>query len=172
VPGFLPERFSDAAPLVEASIVIELAEGLVLRFANQLPQGTRRLQRAYTNEPFFKQVTRLARAMASDPERCAKIAAARRGKPRSPHVVEAVRRAHLGMRHTDAARKKMSVAHQRRGTRPPKAGRPWTSKEDALLGKLPTDRLWPERVALRPQFICVGAYWDCPMVVGERLISR
>lgn len=36
VPGFLPVRLSDAAPRAEASIVIELAEDLVLR----LPEAT------------------------------------------------------------------------------------------------------------------------------------
>ena len=115
-----------------------------LGITNQWPKGTQRLRRAYTEEPFFKRATRLARAMARDPERCEKIAASRRGKPRKPrppHVVEAVRQAHLGMRYTDAARNKMSVAHQLRGTRLPKAGRPWSSKEDALLGKLSTDEI-------------------------------
>jgi hypothetical protein len=35
------------------------------------------------------------------------------------------------------ARRKMSAAQRRRGTRPPKAGRPWTAEEDALVRALP-----------------------------------
>jgi hypothetical protein len=31
----------------------------------------------------------------------------------------------------------MSEAHRLRGTRPPKAGRPWTAEEDALARELP-----------------------------------
>jgi hypothetical protein len=38
-----------------------------LGITNQWPKGTQRLRRAYTEEPFFKRATRLARAMASDP---------------------------------------------------------------------------------------------------------
>ena len=33
-------------------------------------------------------------------------------------------------------RRKMSAAHKRRGTRPPKAGRPWTAEEEALVRQL------------------------------------
>jgi hypothetical protein len=35
----------------------------------------------------------------------------------------------------------MSAAHQRRGTRPPKAGRPWTAEEIALLGTMPDEEV-------------------------------
>jgi hypothetical protein len=51
--------------------------------------------------------------------------------------VEAVRQAHLGTRHSDETRAKMSASHQRRGTRPPRAGRPWTQREDELCRRLP-----------------------------------
>jgi hypothetical protein len=34
-------------------------------------------------------------------------------------------------------RRKMSEAQRRRGARPPKAGRPWTAEEDALVKALP-----------------------------------
>jgi len=43
----------------------------------------------------------------------------------------------LGTPHSAEARAKMSAAHKRRGTRPPKAGRPWTAEEEALLRRLP-----------------------------------
>jgi hypothetical protein len=50
--------------------------------------------------------------------------------------VEALRRANLGKRLSATARRKMSAAHRRRGTRPPKAGRPWTAAENRLLREL------------------------------------
>ena len=43
----------------------------------------------------------------------------------------------LGTPHSAEARAKMSAAHKRRGSRPPKAGRPWTAEEEALLRRLP-----------------------------------
>jgi hypothetical protein len=43
-----------------------------------------------------------------------KIAASRRGKPRPPHVIDAVRKASTGRRHSEETRRKMSEAHQRR----------------------------------------------------------
>ena len=70
------------------------------------------------------------------PERAAKIAAGRRGKPRPPHVAEAVRRANLGRKLSAESRQKMSEAHKRRGTIPPAAGVPWTADEEALLGTM------------------------------------
>ncbi|MGD9646352.1 MAG: hypothetical protein AB7U73_11625 [Pirellulales bacterium] len=125
-----------------------------LGITKQLPQGTRRLQQAYSHEPFFKRARRLAHAKARDPERCAKIAAARRGKPRPPHVVEAIRQAHLGMRHTPEARRKMSEAQRRRGAWPPKAGKPWSAKEDALLRKLPTEEVAKRTGRTLPAIYC------------------
>jgi hypothetical protein len=83
-----------------------------------------------------RRMRELLSAKARDPERCAKIAAARRGKPRPPHVVEAVRAAHTGSVHTAETRRKMSESHKRRGTRPPRAGRPWTSVEDEVVRTL------------------------------------
>jgi hypothetical protein len=70
------------------------------------------------------------------PERAAKIAAAKRGKPRPPGVNEALRKVNVGKKASRATRRKMSEAHKRRGTRPPLAGEPWTAEEDALLGTM------------------------------------
>jgi hypothetical protein len=78
-----------------------------------------------------------AQTRAGDPARRAKIAAAKRGKPRPPHVVEAMRKGRLGTPHSAGARAKMSEAHRRRGTRPPKAARPWTEAENQLVRTLP-----------------------------------
>jgi hypothetical protein len=100
-------------------------------------EGTSRLRRDYFAEPWADQMRKKAHAKARDPERRAKIAAAKRGKPRPPHVGEAVAAAHRGKRASAATRRKMSEAHKRRGTRPPKAGPPWTAEEDALARRLP-----------------------------------
>jgi hypothetical protein len=78
----------------------------------------------------------LGRAKHRDPERCAKIAAARRGKPRPAHVVEAIRRAHTGRVPTEETRRKMSEAQKRRGAWSPAAGRPWTEAQDAVVRSL------------------------------------
>ena len=72
-----------------------------------------------------------------DPERCRKIAAARRGKPRPPHVIEAMAKAHRGTHHTEETRRKIGEAHRRRGTLVP-GTIPWTPEEDELVRTLPT----------------------------------
>jgi hypothetical protein len=95
--------------------------------------GTSRLRRAQALGPAGTAALAKAQAKARDPERRARIAAARRGKARPRHVIEAMRAANLGRKHTEQTRRRMSEAHLRRGTRPPKAGRPWTAAEDALL---------------------------------------
>ena len=94
-------------------------------------EGTSRLHRAYAAEPWARRARE-------------QLAASRRGKPRPPHVREAVRNARLGTHHSEESRRKISEAHRRRGTRPPAAGRPWTAEEDALL-----HRLTPAEVAER-----------------------
>ena len=66
-----------------------------------------------------------------------KIAKSRTGKPRPKHVLEALRKSHLGKPLGDATRKKMSVTHKRRGTIPPKGENVWTKEELRLLRKLP-----------------------------------
>ena len=83
-------------------------------------------------------------AKAADPQRRAKLAAAKKGKPRPANVGEAVAKANRGTSHSKAARAKISEAHRERSTRPPKAGRPWTAEEEALLRELP-----PTEVARR-----------------------
>jgi hypothetical protein len=100
-------------------------------------EGTYRLKRDYAAEPWFIEARAEAHAKARDPERCAKIAASKQGKPRPAHVVQAVIDAHLGTHHSEETRRQMSESHRRRGTRPPKAGRPWTAEEDELVRTLP-----------------------------------
>jgi Ni/Co efflux regulator RcnB len=84
-----------------------------------------------------KRFVEAVRPTLRSPKRRAKIAAARGGKPRPKHVIEVLRKTHLGQKLSDEQRRKMSEAHKRRGTRPPAAGVPWTAKEDQLLRKLP-----------------------------------
>jgi hypothetical protein len=99
--------------------------------------GTSRLRDEYGVEPDQLENVARATAMAGDPERRAKISAARKGKPRPPHVGRAVAEAHRGTHHSDETRARMSETHRQRGTRPPKAGRPWTEEEDELVWTLP-----------------------------------
>jgi len=61
--------------------------------------------------------------LARDPDRRAKIAAAKLGNPRPPDVIEAMRRANLGWTLSTATRAKMSAVHKARGTWPPAAKR-------------------------------------------------
>lgn len=102
-----------------------------------MPEGTRRVKVAYFNEPWAERVRELAWAKARDPERRAKIAAARRGKPRAKHVIEALVKANTGKKRSVESRQKQSATVKRLGIRPPKAGRAWTPDEEALLHTLP-----------------------------------
>lgn len=99
----------------------------------RLNDGNLRLQQAHAREPWFREMQKKAWAKAKDPIRREKIAASRRGKPRPPHVIAALRKSHFGRRASAETRQRMSEAHKRRGTRPPKAGKPWRSDEDELL---------------------------------------
>jgi hypothetical protein len=103
--------------------------------------GTSRLHRTYAaSDPVIIEGRRKAHAKARDPERCHKIAEAKRGKPRPPHVREAMLKASLGRRHSEESRRKMSVAHCRRGTLVP-GTIPWTAEEDALVRTLPAEEV-------------------------------
>jgi hypothetical protein len=107
-----------------------------------MTEGTSLLKSASAKDsPGIAAALKKAWSKAKDPVRCAKIAASRRGKPRPPHVIEAVRKAHKGRKHTEETRKKLSAAQRQRGTIPRAAGRPWTEKEEALLGKVPDELL-------------------------------
>ena len=86
-------------------------------------EGTRRLKRDHALGPAITAALAKAQAKARDPRRRAKIVASKLGKPRPRHVVEAVIAAHLGHRHSEATRRRMSRTHRRRRTRPPQ-GRP------------------------------------------------
>ena len=100
-------------------------------------EGAHRLKSENARQPAIVAGREKARAKARDPVRRAKIAAARRGKPRPPHVIEAMAAGRRGKPHDAESRRKMSESPKRRGTRPPKAGSPWTAEEDELLPQLP-----------------------------------
>jgi hypothetical protein len=99
-------------------------------------EGTSRLRSDYCQEPWAKRARQKSYAKHRDPQRRAKIAAARRGKPRPRHVIEAMNDAWRGKSHTEEARRKMSEAQRRRGAWPPAAGRPWEPWEDELVRTL------------------------------------
>lgn len=86
--------------------------------------------------PFRIRAGALASQARQTPEFRAKQSAVHKGKTPPRHVIEAARRAKIGMKHTEEARRKMSEAHKRHGTRPPGSGEPWTPEEDALLGTM------------------------------------
>ncbi|HEX3152930.1 MAG TPA: hypothetical protein VHR66_32965 [Gemmataceae bacterium] len=72
--------------------------------------GTHRLRSAYTAEPWAVQARAKMRAKAGDPERRAKIAASKIGKPRPAHVIEAMRTGRTGKPQSEATKAKMRAA--------------------------------------------------------------
>jgi hypothetical protein len=101
-------------------------------------EGTSQLRREHARtHPALVAGRQKGQAKAGDPQRCAKIGAAKRGKPRPPHVVAAVRAAHLGTHHSEETRRKMSATHKARGTLVPGTV-PFTPEEDELVRTLPT----------------------------------
>jgi hypothetical protein len=75
---------------------------------------------------------------ACDPERCRKIAETMRGKPRPPHVLEAMHEPRRGSQHKQETRQRRSATHRQRGTLVPSTIT-WTPEEDELLRTLPTE---------------------------------
>lgn len=106
-------------------------------------EGTSRLRSAWSPWSVQSNLANRRRAKAyRSPERSAKIAAARRGKPRPPHVVAILRRCNQERVFSPVYRAKLSAANKRRGAWPPAAkGPPWTSEEEAMLGTMPDGEL-------------------------------
>jgi hypothetical protein len=71
-------------------------------------EGTSRLRHEYGIEPAQLENVARATARARDPERRAKISAARKGKPRPPHTGRAVAEAHRGTHHSAQTRARMT----------------------------------------------------------------
>src|SRR5262245_29368698 len=117
-------------------------------------EGDRRLRVAYASRPASKRlIAHIGRVSARDPEHNAKIAAAHRGKPRPKHVMEAVRKSHLGKRLSALVRRKISETKKRRGQRPDFNNPAWSAKEDILLLTLR-----PAQVAKRTQRTMEAVY--------------
>jgi transposase-like protein len=64
-------------------------------------EGTSRLQSEYDKEPWADAMRAKSRAKARDPERCRKISEAHRGKLKPQHVMDTMREAGRGKRHTE-----------------------------------------------------------------------
>jgi hypothetical protein len=115
--------------------------------------GTKRLQHEHALEPGIAAGRAKAHAQSrvatADAARREKIAA-RRGKPRPVHVIEAMIANKRGKPLSAEHRRKLSAADLRRGARPPKAGRPWTTQEDGLVCSLPA----PEAAAGTGRPLC------------------
>jgi hypothetical protein len=92
-----------------------------------MTDGTSRLRSLHSLESWAAEARAKAHAKSGDPGRRAKIAAAKRGKPRPVHVIEAMRAGNTGRVHGEDERRRRSASLKRRGVRPPKAGRPWTA---------------------------------------------
>jgi hypothetical protein len=111
-------------------------KALSVRQANE---GTTRLCRDYIAE-YGDAMRALGVKKARDPERCRRIAEARRANPSPPHVMEAMHAARRGLPHTDEARQRMSATHRRRGTLVPGTV-PWAADEDELVRTLPAEEV-------------------------------
>jgi hypothetical protein len=114
--------------------------------------GTSRLHSEYNKEPWAVEAWAKTHAKARDPKRRRKISAARRGKPRPPHVLEAMHRARRGMHHSEETRRKMSRTHRRRGTLVPGTIL-WTPEENELVKTLSV-----EEAAKRTERTLSGVY--------------
>src|SRR5579885_999078 len=74
------------------------------------------------------------------PERRRKIAEALHGKPKPPHILEAMHSARRGSHHTEETRQRMSETLRRRGTLVP-GTIPWTAELDELVRTLPAEEV-------------------------------
>ena len=87
-----------------------------LGLTGKMPAGTTVLRSKYFHEPWADEMRRKAWAKARDPVRREKIAAAKRGKPRSMETIAKMRAAATGKRASASTRRKMSAAHKARAT--------------------------------------------------------
>jgi hypothetical protein len=92
------------------------------------------------NPPDGRAMLALGVLKSRDPQRRAKIAAARWAKPRPAHVLEARHQAWCGSHHTEETRSQMSPTHRKRGTLVP-GTRVWTAEEDEFLRTLPAEEV-------------------------------
>lgn len=95
-------------------------------------EGTSRLHSEYTKETWAVEAFAKAQSKTHDPERCRKISEFHRGKPKPPHVHEAMRKGWQEKGHTEESRRKISEALRRRGALV-LCTIPWTAEEDELV---------------------------------------
>jgi hypothetical protein len=128
IPSLIVYKGLAEAVRREANIVVQFWWGIapctVSKWRRALDvarsnEGTNRLLVAKNQTEVMQLARQKAYAKARDPERRAKIAAARRAKKRPKHLMEALRKANLGRKHSEETRKAMSQVHKERGTRPP-----------------------------------------------------
>jgi hypothetical protein len=99
--------------------------------------GTGRLRKAHGKSDWFKAVIAKGLAKVRDPERCRKIANAKRGKPRPLHVIAAMRAGRTGKPQPPHVGKAVAASNRRR-----KAmglvgnGKAWTLEDDNLVRSL------------------------------------
>jgi hypothetical protein len=101
----------------------------------QYTDGTRRLK-SMVLSPGLEKAREASRPTWLSPRRRAKLSAALRGRPRPLHVIEAIRKSHLGKRQSAEARHKLSLTHKQRGSLVP-GTKLWTAAEDHQVRTLP-----------------------------------
>ena len=116
-----------------------------------LTPGTRKLHSSNGKRLWPTKAKRMM-ATNSDPERRTKNAAAHRGKPRPPRVIEAVRKASIGRIASAETRRRLSESQKRHQAEHPRANR-WQPAEDRLVLKLK-----PKAVAERIGRTVVAVY--------------
>lgn len=99
-----------------------------------LTLGTRKLHSSNGKRLWPTKAKRMM-ATNSEPERRAKNAASHRGKPRPPHVLEAVRKASIGRIASAETRRRLSESQKRHQAEHPRANH-WKPSEDRLVLKL------------------------------------
>src|SRR5205807_2801433 len=113
-------------------------------------EGSHTLWSANAHEPWAVAARKKAVVRSKSPAALAKLSVAMRGRRLAKHVIEAVRRAHLGTKASDETRRKMSETHLRRGSLPLGVRR-WTKGEDALVRWLPASEVALARIAPSPE---------------------
>ncbi len=90
-----------------------------LGIVGQVNEATHKVRFAHARAPEVVEALAKAQERSRDPEadrpRREKIAEAKRGRPRPPHVSEAVARAHRGMKHRAQTRARMRATHKAGG---------------------------------------------------------
>jgi hypothetical protein len=117
-------------------------------------EGTRELLRDWTPEVLNAAARERAREASRSPERAAKISAATKGKPKPPHIVQAMRRAATGRKTSAETRAKMSATHERMCAERRAAGEGWQDAWDDLLGKM-SDKQLAERLGVHASTVFV-----------------